>query len=72
MTAENFAVRLKQANLATKTDTDDFVKKANFDDKLKNLDKKVQIKQHHAEVEKKITNSTNKLQKYQKKDLIFC
>ena len=34
LTAENFATRFKQANIATKTDIDDFVEKADFDDKL--------------------------------------
>ena len=38
LTSENFAARLKQANLATKTDVDDFVEKADFD---KNLKKKI-------------------------------
>ena len=38
LTAENFAVRLKQVNLVTKTD---------FDDKLKSLNQKLtQIKQN--------------------------
>ena len=47
LTAENFTVRLKQANLATKDDIDGFVKKTDFDDKLKNLNKKVtQINQN--------------------------
>ena len=39
-----FAARLKQANLASKIDIPDitdFVKKSDFDDKLKNLNKKV-------------------------------
>ena len=41
LTVENFAARLKQANLATKGNIADFVKKADFDDKLKHLNKKV-------------------------------
>ena len=44
LTSENFAARLKQANLASKTgisDVTDFVKKRDFDDKLKILNKKV-------------------------------
>ena len=40
-TSDNFAARLKQANLASKNDITDFVKKTDFDDKLKNLNKKV-------------------------------
>ena len=35
LTAEKFTAKLKQANLATKGDIADFIKKANFD-KLKN------------------------------------
>ena len=40
LSAENFTARLKQANLETKADIDDFVEKINFDDKLNNLNKK--------------------------------
>ena len=40
LTAENFTARLKQANLATIVDIDNFVKKTDFDDELKNLNKK--------------------------------
>ena len=36
---ENFAARLKQPNLVTKGETTDYVKKADFDDKLKNINK---------------------------------
>ena len=39
--AENFTARLKQATLETKGDIADFVKKTDFNDKLKNLNKKV-------------------------------
>ena len=44
LTSETFAARLKQANLASKTDIPnitDFVKKPDFDKKLKNVNKKV-------------------------------
>ena len=41
MTAENFTAKLKQTNLATKGDIDDFVKRRDFDDKLKSLNKKI-------------------------------
>ena len=41
LTPEKFAARLKQANVATKVDIDDSVEKTDFDDKLKNLNKKV-------------------------------
>ena len=39
--AENFDARLKQTNLATKADLDDFVEKTDFNYKLKKLNKKV-------------------------------
>ena len=40
LTAEHFAARLKQTNLASKNDIDDFLKKkADFDNKLKNSTK---------------------------------
>ena len=41
LTAENCAARLAQANLASKSDIASFVKKTDFDDKLKNLNKNV-------------------------------
>ena len=47
LTSETFAVRLAQVNLTTKADIDYFVGMADFDDKLKNLNKKLlQIKQN--------------------------
>ena len=61
LTAEKFTARLKLANLATKVDVDDLVEKANFDDKLKSLNKKVTSnKTKHVEVEEKITDLTKK------------
>ena len=41
LTAENFAAILAQANLASKSDIANFIKKTKFDDKLKNLNKEV-------------------------------
>ena len=41
LTAENLAARLAQANLAIKSDIANFVNKTDFDEKLKNLNKKV-------------------------------
>ena len=35
LTAKDFAARLAQANVASKSDTANFVKKKDFDDKLK-------------------------------------
>ena len=40
-TSENFAARLVQANLASKNDIAGFVKKTDFNWKLKNLNKNV-------------------------------
>ena len=41
VTTENSAIRLKQANLATKGDIADFEKKADLDDEIKKLNAKV-------------------------------
>ena len=41
LTAEYFAARLAKANLASKSDTANFVKKTDFEDELKNLNKNV-------------------------------
>ena len=41
LTGENFAARLAQANLASKNDIANFVKKTDFDDTLKELNKKI-------------------------------
>ena len=41
LTSENFAVRLAQANLASKSDITNFLKKTDFDDKSKHLTKKI-------------------------------
>ena len=47
LTAETFAARLAQANLASNSDIATFVKKTDFDNKLKNLNKKLlHIKQN--------------------------
>ena len=41
LTAETFTARLAQANLASKNDISNFLKKKNFDDKLKTLNNKI-------------------------------
>ena len=41
LTALNFAARSAQANLASKFNIDNFIKKTYFDDKLKNLNEKI-------------------------------
>ena len=62
LTSENFVTRLAQANLASKNDIAALVKRSDFDDKLKNLNKNVASnKRKHAEAEKKITDLTNKV-----------
>ena len=43
LTEDFFAAILAQAKLATKDDISDFVKKANFDNNLKNILKKVTL-----------------------------
>ena len=47
ITAENFAVRSAQAKSASKNNVDNFIERTDFDDKLKNINKKklLQIKQ---------------------------
>ena len=40
-TAETFAARLKQANLASKSDIFNFVNKTDFDNKLLNFNKRI-------------------------------
>ena len=53
--SENFAARLAQTNLASNNDIAYFVKKSDFDDKLKNLNKKVTSnKARHIEVKTKL------------------
>ena len=57
ITSEKFAARLAQANLASKNDIAAFVKKINFDDKMKNLNKKVTSnKLKHLVVENELKN----------------
>ena len=65
LAVENFTARLKQSNLGTKCDITDFVKKADFNYKLKNLNKKITSnKSKHLLVEneqKKLQDKTEKL-----------
>ena len=57
ITSEKFAARLAQANLESKNDIAVFVKKINFDDKIKNLNKKVTSnKLKHLVVENELKN----------------
>ena len=66
--SENFAARLKQANLATKADITDFLEQTNFDDKLKNLNKKATSnKTISLEAEKKLTDLTKNYRNIRKR-----
>ena len=59
---EHFASRIGQVNLASKNDIAIFVKKTDFDDKLKDLNKKcTSNKTKHIETEKKIIYLTKKV-----------
>ena len=61
LTAENVAARLAQGNLASKSDIANYVKKTDFDEKLKNLKKKVRSKKtEHLLIE----NEFKKLQTF--------
>ena len=69
LTVENFTARLKQANLASKGDITDFAKKTDFDDKLKNLNKKVTSnKSKHLLVENELKKLQDKIEKLQTYD----
>ena len=70
--AGNLTARLQQANLATKGDTGDFVKKTNFNDKLKNLNKKVTSnKSKHLLVENEFKNYKIKWKNYKHMIQVF-
>ena len=72
LTAENFTARLKQANLATKGDIADFVKKTDFDDKLKKINKKViSNKSQEVRVENELKNQQDKIEILQTYDSSF-
>ena len=55
LTSEKFSARLAQANLASKSDFADFVKKIDFDDKLNNSNKTVtSYKKQHVLVKNEL------------------
>ena len=57
LATKNFTERLKQADLASKNDIVDFVKKKDFGEKLIKINKKVPSnKTKHAEAEKKLND----------------
>ena len=58
LTAETFAARLKQTNLATKSDIAGFVKKTDFDNKLLSFNKRINSsKTKHLQVENEFKKS---------------
>ena len=70
--ADNFIARLAQANLARKSGIADFVKKTDFDDKLKKLNKKVTSNEtKHVLVEKKLHELSKKVKLLSAKDNVF-
>ena len=57
LTSENFAARLAQANLATKSHIANFPKTTDFDDKLKKINRKITSnKTKHVLVENELRN----------------
>ena len=67
-----FVARVAQANLARKNDIAALVKKTDFDDKLKNLNKTVTSnKTKHEEAEKKISDLTNNVAQISGKEYFF-
>ena len=65
LTSENFAARLKQVNLATKNQIADFVKQKDFDNKLKNINKKLTSnKTKHNTVKKKLNDLSKEINYY--------
>ena len=62
LTADNFADRLKQANLVSKNDIVDFVKNMYFDDKLININKKVTLnKRKYVLIQNKLNKLSEKI-----------
>ena len=61
MTAKHFAERLKEAKLATKSDIANFLKETYFEEKLKNINKKVTLnKSKHVLVKNELIEPSNK------------
>ena len=63
LTAENLAARLAQGNLATESDIGNFVKRTDFDEKPKNLNKKLTSnKTKHLLVQNELKNYKHLIQ----------
>ena len=70
-TAENFTARLAQANLTSKNDIANFVKKTDFDDQLKHLNKTFSsYKIKHVLIENELNELSEKVKAISTKDLI--
>ena len=66
---ESFDARLKEANLASKNDIIDFVKKADFDNKLKIINKEFTSNEaRHIEVNKKLDYITKEVKSISTRD----
>ena len=71
-TSDNFNARLAQTNLAGKNDIANFAKKTDFDDKLKNLNKKfTSNKTKHVLVGNELNKLLEKVKQYQQKIIVF-
>ena len=70
-TADNFAARFAQVKLATKNDIAAFAKETDFDNEMKNINKKVTNKAKHVDVEKKLTDLTKKVAQLSEKGYDF-
>ena len=69
MTAANFAARLQQTTLATKSDIADLGKDIDFDEKIKNIIKKVTLnKTKHVLVENEVNDLSGKIKLLSTKD----
>ena len=70
LTTNNLETTLAQANLEAKADTDDLVEETDFDDTLKNLNKKLNSnKTRHAEAVRKLTDITEKSKQMSEKNI---
>ena len=72
LTSKDFAERLAQANLSSKIDIGNFVKKTDFDDKLKKLSQKVTSnKTKHVLAENELDELSEKVNLLSTKDYSF-
>ena len=70
ITAKNFTARLAQANLTSKNDIASFVKKTDFDDQLKHLNKKfTSYKIKHVLIENELSELSEKVKAISTKGL---